>query len=157
MSNTIPGLEDLVELRESSYPELGKLWWPRYDQACWSYMHEFRVTPEFFLEVMSHVDSTGVMVQAGGNCGQYVRQFAQWFGTAYTFEPNPLNFMCLTLNCGNNVIKTQACIGNDKKFVNLNLTFKFITRQSKQSISLKFTQLVQPRSSLNSYTKKHFI
>jgi len=82
-------------------------------------MHSFRVTPEFFQEVMSHVDSTGVMVQAGGNCGHYVREFARWFGTVYTFEPDPLNFLCLTLNCGNNVIKTQACIGNDKKFVNL--------------------------------------
>lgn len=121
MSNTIPGLEDLVELRESSYPELGKLWWPRYDQACWSYMHQYRTSPEFFQEVMSHVDSTGVMIQAGGNCGQYVRNFARWFGTVYTFEPDPLNFLCLTLNCGNNVIKTQACIGNDKKFVNLNV------------------------------------
>ena len=120
MSNTIPGLEELVELRESSYPELGTLWWPRYDRACWSYMHEFRVTLEFFQEVMRHVDSTSVMVQAGGNCGQYVRNFARWFGTVYTFEPDPLNFLCLTLNCGDNVIKTQACIGNDKKFVNLN-------------------------------------
>ena len=81
-TDKIPRIEDLIELRESSLPELGRLWWPRYDQAGWRYMHEFRVTPEFFLEVMSHVDSTGVMVQAGGNCGQYVRQFAQWFGTA---------------------------------------------------------------------------
>lgn len=120
MSNTIPGLEDLVELRQSNFPELGRLWWPRYDQACWSYMHQYRTSPEFFQEVMSHVNSTGVMVQAGGNCGQYVREFARWFGTVYTFEPDPLNFLCLTLNCGNNVIKTQACIGNDKKFVNLN-------------------------------------
>jgi len=70
MSTTILRLEDLVELRESSYPELGELWWPKYDQACWGYMHQYRTLPEFFQEVMSHVDSTGVMVQAGGNCGQ---------------------------------------------------------------------------------------
>jgi FkbM family methyltransferase len=69
---------------------------------------------------MTHVDSPGIMVQAGGNCGQYIRQFSQRFDTVYTFEPDPLNFLCLTLNCGNNVIKTQACLGNDKNFVNIN-------------------------------------
>ena len=116
---TIPGdLGKLVELRDNSeYPELKNLWWPRYDWKCWNYMHDFRITPEFFDELMTHINSPGIMVQAGGNCGQYVRQFSQRFGTVYTFEPDPLNFLCLTLNCGNNVIKTQACLGNNKNFV----------------------------------------
>lgn len=119
---TIPGdLGELIEFRDNSeYPELKDLWWPRYDWNCWNYMHQFHISPEFFAELMIHVDSPGVMVQAGGNCGQYVRQFSQRFDTVYTFEPDPLNFLCLTLNCGNNVIKTQACLGNDKKFVNIN-------------------------------------
>jgi FkbM family methyltransferase len=75
--------------------------------------------PEFFDEIMTHVTGNSIMVQAGGNCGQYVRQFSQRFVTVYTFEPDPLNFLCLTLNCGDNVIKLQACLGNDKKFVNI--------------------------------------
>jgi FkbM family methyltransferase len=37
-------------------------------------------------------------------------------------DPDPLNFLCLTLNCGNNVIKTQACLGNDKNFVGIDRT-----------------------------------
>jgi FkbM family methyltransferase len=119
---TIPGyLGELVELRDNSqYPELKDLWWPRYDWRCWNYMHQFRIPPTFFDEIMTHVTGKGIMVQAGGNCGQYVRQFSQRFDTVYTFEPDPLNFLCLTLNCSNNVIKTQACLGNDKKFVNIN-------------------------------------
>jgi FkbM family methyltransferase len=118
---TIPGdLGELIEFRDNSeYPELKDLWWPRYDWNCWNYMHQYRTPPEFFSELMTHVDSNSVMVQAGGNCGQYVRQFSQRFDTVYTFEPDPLNFLCLTLNCGDNVIKTQACLGNDKKFVNI--------------------------------------
>jgi len=119
---TIPGdLGELVELRDDSpYPELRNLWWPRYDQQCWEYMHKFRTSPEFFDELMTHVNGNSIMVQAGGNCGQYVRQFSQRFDTVYTFEPDPINFLCLTLNCSsNNVIKTQACLGNDKKFVNI--------------------------------------
>ena len=115
---TIPGLENLVELRDNSqYPELKNLWWPQYDWSMWNYMHKHRITPEFFDELMTHVAGTSIMVQAGGNCGQYVRQFSQRFDTVYTFEPDSTNFLCLTLNCGDNVIKTQACVGNDNKFV----------------------------------------
>jgi FkbM family methyltransferase len=118
----IPGkLSELIELRDNSeYAELKDLWWPRYDWNCWNYMHNYRISPEFFAKLMTHVESPGIMVQAGGNCGQYVRQFSQRFKTVYTFEPDPLNFLCLTLNCGNNVIKTQACLGNDKNFVDIN-------------------------------------
>jgi FkbM family methyltransferase len=113
-------LEKLIELRDDSpYPELKNLWWPQYDQSMWKYMHKHRIEPEFFDLVMTHVNGTGIVVQAGGNCGQYVRQFSQRFETVYTFEPDPVNFLCLTLNCGNNVIKTQACVGNERKFVNL--------------------------------------
>jgi len=82
-------------------------------------MHQFRILPEFFDQLMTHVTGNGIVVQAGGNCGQYVRQFSQRFDTVYTFEPDPINFLCLTLNCGNNVIKTQACVGNERKFINL--------------------------------------
>jgi len=118
---TIPGLENLVELRDhSQYPELKNLWWPQYDQGMWNYMHQYRITPEFFDQLMTHVTGNSIAVQAGGNCGQYVRQFGQRFDTVYTFEPDPVNFLCLTLNCGNNVIKTQACVGNERKFVNIN-------------------------------------
>jgi FkbM family methyltransferase len=116
----IPGLENLIELRDNSpYPELKNLWWPQYDWEMWNYMHKHRLTPEFFDELLPHVNSLGVAIQAGGNCGQYVRQFSQRFETVYTFEPDPINFLCLTLNCGDNVIKTQACVGNERKFVNI--------------------------------------
>lgn len=118
---TIPGLENLIELRDNSeFLELKNLWWPHYDQNMWDYMHKHRIEPEFFDLLMTYVNATGIMIQAGGNCGQYVKQFSQRFDTVYTFEPDPLNFLCLTLNCGNNVIKTQACLGNDDKFVSIN-------------------------------------
>ena len=118
---TIPGLENLIELRDNSeFLELKNLWWPQYDQNMWDYMHKHRIKPEFFDLLMTYVNATGIMIQAGGNCGQYIKQFSQRFDTVYTFEPDTLNFLCLTLNCGNNVIKTQACLGNDNKFVSIN-------------------------------------
>ena len=112
-------ISDLIELRVSSRPELGNLYWPKYDRGCWSYMHQYPLGQEFFDALMSHVSDRSIMVQAGGNCGQYVRQYANLFDTVYTFEPDPLNFVCLTLNCPTNVIKTQACVGNNKDFVAL--------------------------------------
>jgi FkbM family methyltransferase len=119
---TLPGhLGELIEFRDNSeYPELKDLWWPRYDWECWNYMHKHRIEPDFFDVLMTHVNDSTVMVQAGGNCGQYVRQFGQRFDTVYTFEPDPINFLCLTLNCGNHVIKTQACLGNKHTLVAMN-------------------------------------
>jgi FkbM family methyltransferase len=82
-------------------------------------LHQHPVDQNFFDQLLSHIPQHNVMVQAGGNCGQYVRQYAKMFDTVYTFEPDPLNFLCLTLNCPNNVVKTQACVGNQKNFVDL--------------------------------------
>jgi FkbM family methyltransferase len=112
-------LAELVELRRSSRPELDYLWWPRYDQTTWHMLHNHPIEQTFFDELLSHIPQRRVMVQAGGNCGQYVKQYAKMFDTVYTFEPDSLNFLCLTLNCPGNVIKTQACVGNEKKFVDL--------------------------------------
>jgi len=112
-------LHKLIELRESHRPELNDLWWPTYDQTTWRMLHQHPVEQTFFDELLSHIPQRNIMVQAGGNCGQYVRQYAKMFDTVYSFEPDALNFLCLTLNCPSNVIKTQACIGNEKKFVDL--------------------------------------
>lgn len=113
-------LQNLVELRRSTREELDYLWWPKYDQTTWNMLHQFPLEQTFFNELLSHIPAQNVMVQAGGNCGQYVRQYAKMFNTVYTFEPDALNFLCLTLNCPDNVVKTQSCLGNEKKFVNLN-------------------------------------
>ena len=58
-------ISDLIELRVSSRPELGNLYWPKYDQGCWSYMHQYPLGQEFFDELMSHVSDRSIMVQAG--------------------------------------------------------------------------------------------
>ena len=49
----------------------------------------------------------------------YPKLYSDIFDTVYTFEPDPLNFYCLTKNTGSNVIKFQACLGNERKLVNL--------------------------------------
>jgi FkbM family methyltransferase len=113
-------LNKIIEVRVSpELPDVDPLFWPKYDRGTWNAMHHSPVTPEFLKTLMEHIPNRNIMIQAGGNCGQYVREYAKWFNTVYTFEPDPINFLCLTLNCPRNVIKTQACLGREKIFIEL--------------------------------------
>ena len=92
--------------------------WPKRDgngnmegwDSCWHYMLTHQGVPD---GASSHCDQHRVAVQAGGNCGYYVRRYAQLFDWVYTFEPDPVNFLCLAANVTNsNVIKMQAALGD---------------------------------------------
>lgn len=105
---------DHVEIRNGWY-------WPKSDKRCWEYMLSHPDVPQL---VASYVKKKNrkVVIQAGGNCGFYPKQYADLFETVYTFEPDWLNFYCLNLNVPNsNVIKNQSCLGNEHKLVNLNI------------------------------------
>lgn len=98
-------------------------WWPKDDgegdiaKSCWHYMQSNPNTPEL---VSKYVEDKKVVVQAGGNCGFYVKQYAHLFETVYTFEPDPVNFFCLNLNVTEtNVIKIQGCLGSSHGGVGL--------------------------------------
>lgn len=105
---------------------IGKWYWPKTDggaegiehpNSTWKYMQDHPIVPEL---VSAYVPNRGVVVQAGGNCGFYVKQYANLFGMVYTFEPDPLNFLCLSLNVTErNVIKFQACLGDKHEMVGL--------------------------------------
>jgi FkbM family methyltransferase len=110
-SNLFEGLVDIVDM-----PDGRKYAWPSNDTETKLYLSRYSDTPK---NIVQHVDHCGTIVQAGGNCGYYVKLFAERFETVYTFEPESLNFLCLTLNTHdlNNVIKFQACVGNEKKLI----------------------------------------
>lgn len=73
------------------------------------------------LEIIKpYLKDNKVMVQAGGNCGMQIIKFAEFFDYVYTFEPEPKNFYCMNKNLVHkNVIKIQACIGDERGMVNL--------------------------------------
>lgn len=97
--------------------ERGEYWWPANDQGCWKYMNDTLIIPQL---LASHVPEKGVIVQAGGNAGIYVKKYAEMFGMVYTFEPDPVAFICLVVNCDfPNVVKFQACVGNKPGLVQL--------------------------------------
>jgi FkbM family methyltransferase len=90
--------------------------WPRYDHETRDYLNKYDNSPT---KIAKYVENRGIMVQAGGNCGYYVKKFAEMFDTVYTFEPDPLNFICLTINTNlhKNVYRYQACVGDQHQMV----------------------------------------
>lgn len=55
------------------------------------------------------------VVQAGGNLGMYPKLLSRLFTKVYTFEPDSLNFLCLSLNCQEeNIIKFQSALGSKR-------------------------------------------
>ena len=72
--------------------------------------------------VKPYLKGNRIMVQAGGNCGLQVEKFALHFESVYTFEPDPVSFHCLVNNLPyKNVIKLQACLGEKRTSVFLNI------------------------------------
>jgi len=101
-------MKDLVYLNEHGW------YWPKEDArgqggAWFDLAGEFAETPE---KIAAVVNQHRVIVQAGANCGLYVKRFARLFKHVYTFEPDPVNFYCLNLNVTEpNVYKYQAALG----------------------------------------------
>lgn len=60
------------------------------------------------------------VIQAGGNCGMYPKLLSKMFKNVYTFEPDPLNFFTLGLNCSEpNIYKIQGAVGAEPGFVSM--------------------------------------
>lgn len=104
-------IKNNIEIRD------GKWHWPIDDESCWNYM---LTHPDLPIKISELVPNKNIVVQAGGNMGYYVKQYAALFDIVYTFEPDPVNFYCLNLNIPEtNVIKIQSCLGNDHNCVSL--------------------------------------
>lgn len=99
-----------IEQREGWY-------WPFKDRSCWPWLQNEKDNPEL---VTAYCTNRRTVIQAGGNVGFYVKPYAEMFDRVITFEPDRLNFQCLTMNVENeNVIKIQACIGNQRNSVGM--------------------------------------
>ena len=92
--------------------------WPNYDKE--SYQIQISDT-SLFDKIKPYLRGKNVMIQAGGNCGVMLENFVLNFKTVYSFEPDPLNFYCLTNNLPyTNLIKVQGCLGNQHQMISLN-------------------------------------
>lgn len=87
----------------------GKWVWPANDENSWPGQNEHK---DLYKTVLPYVKNKGIMVQAGGNCGFILSTFVDHFDFVYTFEPDAVNFYCLSQNVtADNVFKMQACLG----------------------------------------------
>jgi len=83
--------------------------WPIADEKSWEGQNEYL---DLVDHVLPHLKKNNVMIQAGGNCGLLLSTFVDHFDFIYTFEPDPVNFYCLTQNISSDkVSKIQACLG----------------------------------------------
>jgi len=98
-----------------------KTWaWPANDREGWYGVSKDWVESHKDI-YLKYVDNWSVCVQAGGFTGMHPRLFAEMFGRVYTFEPDPLNFYCLSHNCQkDNIIKQQMALGHENKLISIN-------------------------------------
>lgn len=91
--------------------------WPKLDVRCWKSMMRHWWMPKDIINLIKNNDDTfktNLVVQAGGNGGVYPWQYAEIFDSVITFEPDHLNFYCMSQNLSNcdNVIKMQSFLGD---------------------------------------------
>lgn len=88
--------DDHLTIREETVEGVGPWHWVKTDCGAWNGpSKEFAGLRRFFTEWCRE---TRVMVQAGGCLGMYPRLWADVFDVVHTFEPDPLNYHCLTRN-----------------------------------------------------------
>lgn len=97
-------------------------YWPKKDIKCWNWLVAEKELP---YKIAEFCDKKRVVVQAGGNCGFYVKSYASLFETTYTFEPDNLNFQCLVMNLRDlPVVKQQAFLGDERALLALTESHK---------------------------------
>jgi FkbM family methyltransferase len=95
--------------------------WPKNDIGCWKHLNKkkYANTPH---EITKFCDTKNLVIQAGGNCGMYPKQYANLFQSVITFEPLWENFFCLTYNLPEkNIYKFQAALGNNNIPIGLDI------------------------------------
>ena len=110
----------LPDFEGATAEDYSDYFWPSRDDSCFRGLADCCNTPT---RIISHVpkENRKVMVQAGGNAGYFIRKYADEFKTVYTFEPDPINFLCLCLNTVliDNVKKIEACVGDTHQLVSM--------------------------------------
>ena len=111
--------EQQCGIREDTVDGIGPWRWIKIDNGAWD-------GPKMDWETSHketykrHVERWGVVVQAGGCQGMYPRLFSEMFQRVYTFEPDPLSFFMLAVNCQRDgIVKMQAALGAENKLISV--------------------------------------
>ena len=94
--------------------------WPESDAQCLPII--LNDWPTHNEVVNKWVKESDTMLMAGGNAGLYPYLYSHKFDTVFTFEPDGLNFECLTENCkGHRIIKFNAGLSDKNGFCGIQL------------------------------------
>jgi len=110
---------NLCDIREERIDGIGPWLWIARDSGAWDgpkgdWYGEHK-------ETIGRIPQRRLAIQAGGCMGMYPRLLSQYFETVYTFEPDHLNFFCLSYNCQvENNFKFQGFLGDNRKLWDLN-------------------------------------
>jgi len=108
-----------LEYRESRR-HLGKWLWPVEDIWAWKWLNKIGHF-DLPIQISKLVSSKDLVIQAGGNCGLYPKQYSKIFNNVVTIEPDSRNFFCLCENVKeNNVVKYQKALGDKHGYIKLN-------------------------------------
>lgn len=104
-----------LHIRNTMVAGVGPWMWRAADH--WAWAHPLPEFPALRDLILAHVKHRGTIVQAGGCMGMYPRLWSESFAAVYTFEPDPVNFYCLTANCpSERIIKLQAALSDSCRF-----------------------------------------
>jgi FkbM family methyltransferase len=114
---------------------INDLYFPKRDENLGKIRKDILLTAEVGPRYVStFCKKKNVVVQAGGNYGIYPKIYSEIFETVYTFEPDPINFYCLTRNVTNlNVIKFQSCLGASHELVSIDINKNSIAKKGFNS------------------------
>lgn len=88
------------------------IYWPSLDIECRFYTMEWIDSID---KILAHVPKGGTAIQAGGNVGIWAKGFAKHFDEVHAFEPDPMNYACLTLNVTEGNVILWSCGLSDKE------------------------------------------
>lgn len=87
-------------------------WWPKADRECRKFVTAWMVDLDHSVPLCKQ---KRVAVQAGGNVGTWPVALSKQFEKVISFEPDPLNFHCMELNCtASNIEIHQLGLGNEE-------------------------------------------
>ena len=103
--------ENEIKVRDEQAGGVGPWMWVKEDSGAWDGPKSDWETSHL-QGILEHVTDWSACIQAGGNQGMYPRLLSQHFEHVCTFEPDPLNFHCLVVNCqSEKIYKAQAALG----------------------------------------------
>jgi len=111
-TSTFNEFAEHLEIRNEIIDGEGPWFWIKQDQGAWTGPQ--KDWQDLKPKLKLYCKSFDSVVCAGGNQGMYPRLYSRMFNSVYTFEPDPLNYHTLCLNCQRpNIIKIQAGLGKE--------------------------------------------